>query len=195
MNDRWSSSATLADGGRGRPRSAWTQILSALVLVCVLALLAVSLAGWIFMAALSTLILAVVTQTVRSFEFVVITAMTPAVAETAIADVVRARPMWSPMPAIRAQAIESVGGSNIHVHQRPRFFWIFVMLDRDALRDHGRSHLPHAVHRRSGDGDGRAVMDAGAAQLPRRERVTALQELPVSGLPDVFPFLDHQLAA
>src|SRR5213075_2158072 len=133
MNDRWSSSATLADGGRGRPRSAWTQILSALVLVCVLALLAVSLAGWIFMAALSTLILAVVTQTVRSFEFVVITAMTPAVAEKAIADVVRARPMWSPMPVIRAQAIESVGGSNIHVHQRPRVFWIFVMLETAML--------------------------------------------------------------
>ena len=134
MNDRWSSSATLADGGRGRPRSsAWTQILSALVLVCVLALLAVSIAGWIFMAALSTLVLAVVTQTVRSFEFVVITAVTPAVAEGAIADVVRSRRMWSPMPVIRAQVIESVGGSNIHVHQRPRFFWIFVMLETGLL--------------------------------------------------------------
>ena len=133
MNDRWSSSATLADGGRGRPRSGWTQILAALALACVLALIVLPLAGWVLMAAISALVLAVVTQTARSFEFVVITAMRPAVAEAAIADVVRRRPMWSLMPVIRAQVIESVGGSNIHVHQRPRLFWVFVMLETAML--------------------------------------------------------------
>jgi hypothetical protein len=34
---------------------------------------------------------------------------------------------------IRAQVIESVGGSNVHVHQRPPFFWIFVMLETAML--------------------------------------------------------------
>ena len=98
-----------------------------------LALLAVSFAGWIFIALLSTLVLAIVTQTFRAFEFVVISNAPPPRAEAAIADIVRPRAIWSPYPVIRAQVIESVGGSNIHIHQRPPLFWMLVMLETAML--------------------------------------------------------------
>ena len=133
MNDRWSSSGTLADSGRGRPRSALTRIFTALFLGSVLVLLALSFAGWVVMSALSMLVLAVVTQMVRSFEFVVPTGVKPPRAERAIRDVMRQRAMWSPLPLVRARVVESVGGSNIHVHQRPRLFWFCIMLETAML--------------------------------------------------------------
>lgn len=100
-----------------------TQILSAFVLVCVLVVLTVSFAGWVVMAVLSAAVVMVVSETFRSFAYVVVVEQRPDVDA-----LVRPRRAWSPYPVIRASVVESVGGANLHVHQRPRLFWFVAML-------------------------------------------------------------------
>jgi hypothetical protein len=104
-------------------RVPWTQIISAFVLAGMLVVLTVSFAGWIVMAALSAAVVMVVSETFRSFAYVVVMAHKPDVEA-----LVRPRRAWSPYPVIRASVVESVGGANLHVHQRPRLFWFVAML-------------------------------------------------------------------
>jgi len=111
------------------------QIVSAFLLVCASAMFVIAIPAWLFMAALSAFVLAIVTQTFRSFEFVVTTSARPDVSEEALRDVLRPRPMWSPHPVIRASVVESVAGSNLHIHQRPRLFWLIVILLTTVLFD------------------------------------------------------------
>lgn len=78
----------------------------------------------------------------RLLDFVVTTGVSPAGAERALTrslegfalragagHTMEAQPRrsWSPHPAIVASVVESVGGSNISVRQRPRRFWWWTM--------------------------------------------------------------------
>jgi len=112
-----------------RPRRfAVEQIVSALALITMLVMLGLSFAGWVVVALFSAAVIAVVCQTFRAFAFVVTTAERPDISEAALRDMLRPRRMWSPFPVVRVEVIESVRGSNLHVHQRPRLFWFIVML-------------------------------------------------------------------
>ena len=62
-------------------------------------------------------------KTASLLEFVVTTSEPPVVAEARVREFMHPRRLFSPYPVIHVQVVESVGGANVRVRQRPRLFW------------------------------------------------------------------------